>query len=171
MSPPPSLIPRRLTRRHVAFGVLTLALTGVSGAAITLYLQREAIGVRLALDYLRAHGVPAELKLDRLDLGGVSGSLRLGPGAYPDLTVGRMEAEFGALPAPWRGGVRPPPIKALQPDPARAARALARRQVWTSAPCSPWWISRWRPSRPERLRRPTSSSATGGWCSTRRAAR
>ena len=112
-SPSPSLIPRRLGPRHVAFGLLTLALAGVSGTAITLYLQREAIGVRLGLDYLRAHGVPAELKLDRLDLGGVSGSLRLGPSARPDLTVGRMEAEFGALPAPWRG-VRPPPIKALR---------------------------------------------------------
>ncbi len=112
-SPPQTLIPRRPGRRQVAFGLLVLGLAGVSGAAITVYLQREAIGVRLGLDYLRAHGVPAELKLDRLDLGGVSGSLRLGPGARPDLTVGRMEAEFGALPAPWRG-VRPPPIRALR---------------------------------------------------------
>ncbi len=117
-STPPSLIPhrpipRRLGARQVALGLLALALTGVSGAAITLYLQREAIGVRLAMDYLRAHGVPAELKLDRLDLGGVSGSLRLGPGARPDLTVGRMEAEFGAMPAPWRG-VRAPPIRVLR---------------------------------------------------------
>ncbi len=112
-SPPQSLIPRRLGSRHLAFGLVTLALAGVSGAAIGLYLQREAIGVRLGLAYLRAHGVPAELKLDRLDLGGVSGSLRLGPGRRPDFTVGRLEAEFGALPAPWRG-VRPPPIKALR---------------------------------------------------------
>ena len=112
-SPQPILTPRRWGARQLTFGVLTLALAGVSGAAITLYLQREAIGVRLAFDYLRAHGVPADLKLDRLDLGGVSGSLRLGPRARPDLTVGRLEAEFGALPAPW-SGVRPPPIRALR---------------------------------------------------------
>ena len=112
-SPQPIPTSRRWGARQLTFGLLTLALAGVSGAAITLYLQREAIGVRLALDYLRAHGVPADLKLDRLDLGGVSGSLRLGPRARPDLTVGRLEAEFGALPAPW-SGVRPPPIRALR---------------------------------------------------------
>ena len=112
-SPQPIPTSRRWGARQLAFGLLTLALAGASGAAITLYLQREAIGVRLALDFLRAHGVPADLQLDRLDLGGVSGSLRLGPRARPDLTVGRLEAEFGALPAPW-GGVKPPPIRALR---------------------------------------------------------
>ena len=101
-----------LSSRRLALGVLALGAVGVSGAAITVYLQREAIGVRLAFDYLRAHGVPADIRLDRLDLGGASGMVRLGPKGRPDLTVGRMEAQFGALPAPWRG-VRPPPVKAL----------------------------------------------------------
>ena len=101
-----------LTSRRIALGVLALGAVGVSGAAITVYLQREAIGVRLAFDYLRAHGVPADIRLDRLDLGGASGAVRLGPKGRPDLTVGRVEAQFGALPAPWRG-VRAPPVKSL----------------------------------------------------------
>ena len=92
--------------------MLAVGVVALGGGAATLYLQREAIGVRLALDYLRAHGVPAVLHLDRLDLGGASGSVRLGPAGRPDLSVGRVEAQFGALPAPWRG-VRAPPLRAL----------------------------------------------------------
>ena len=111
VAPSPSLRPSG----RLALGALALVAVGVAGGAATLYLQREAIGVRLALDYLRAHGVPAVLRLDRLDLGGASGSMRLGPAAHPDLTVGRVEARFGALPAPWRG-VRAPPLRALSLD-------------------------------------------------------
>ena len=108
---PPARLSGRLSSR-LALGALALAAVGVAGGGATLYLRREAIGVRLALDYLRAHGVPAVLRLDRLDLGGASGAVRLGPAAHPDLTVGRVEARFGALPAPWRG-VRAPPLRAL----------------------------------------------------------
>ncbi len=108
----PFLTPRRLTA-----GVLALGAVGLTAAGVTLYLQREAIGVRLAFDYLRAHGVPAAIHLDRLDLGGVTGSVRLGPADHPDLTVGRLQADFGALPAPWRG-VRAPPLRALHLDQA-----------------------------------------------------
>jgi hypothetical protein len=101
------LISRRLAASGVALGV-----AAVGGAAVTLYVQREAIAVRLAFEYLRAHGVPADIHLDRFDLGGVSGSVRLGPRRRPDLTVRNLQAQFGPLPAPW-GRLRPPPVKSL----------------------------------------------------------
>ena len=111
---PPVVTPPKsaVTPRRLGLGLLTLGAGGLVVAAVVIYLQREAIGVRLAFDYLKAHGVPAAIRLDRLDLGGVAGQVRLGARAHPDLTVGRVEAQFGAPPFSWRG-VQPPPVRVL----------------------------------------------------------
>ena len=101
-----------MSARRLALGVLGLGAGALTAGAVVVYLQREAIGVTLAFDYLKAHGVPAAIRLDRLDLGGVAGQVRLGPPGRPDLTIGRLEARLGSLPSPWRG-VRPPPVRSL----------------------------------------------------------
>ena len=94
-------------------------LAGTSGLVIVvvgagvLYNLRGAIGARLAVDYLARRGVPAEIVIDRIDLGGFVGHGRLGPAADPDLTVDRIEAEFEPIPV-LRSGLAAPRLRSLR---------------------------------------------------------
>ncbi len=100
------------TTRRLAAGGLVLA--AVTGLGLTFaYVERGPIGVWLATDYLRRQGVPATIRIDRLDTGGFSGAVSLGRADDPDLVVDRLDVTFDPLPL-WRGGLAAPRIHAIR---------------------------------------------------------
>ena len=103
-----------------ASGVLVLA------AGLVVWRDREALGARLAVDALRRRGIPATVRITRLDPGGVEGALAIGPPGDPDLTVERFRAEF----APWAatgGGGAPRLTRLVLTHPHLRARWDGRR--------------------------------------------
>lgn len=103
--------PIRLRRRLRAPAVAALLVLGAGAAGLAaLWTGRNAVGVRLAQDYLLREGVPARVRLDRLDAGGAAGSFSLGPADAPALEVDRFEAVF----APGRPWGEAPRLRALR---------------------------------------------------------
>ncbi len=100
MAAPGAPLPRM--RRRLAAGAAVCALLAGIGLA-TLWAERNTLGARWAVDYLRRLGVPAAVTLTRLDARAVEGSLRLGPPGAPALVVEHFRAEF----APPTGLVAP----------------------------------------------------------------
>jgi hypothetical protein len=92
-------------------GVGVVVALGLGAAA--LYSFRGPIGVRLAVNYLAARGVPAAIQIERLDLGGFTGKVRLGPQNDPDLTIDRIELEFAPIPI-LKQGLAAPRIRAMR---------------------------------------------------------
>jgi len=81
------------------FGAAGVGLLIVSAG---LYVSRERISESLARDWLRTHGVSADLKISAISLTGLSAQMSLGNPADPDLTVERLEVGYG-LKGPWSG--------------------------------------------------------------------
>ncbi len=112
MSPP---APARRLRAPAVAGGLALGVLGAGALGLgVLWAQRNAVGVRLAQDYLRREGVPARVRLDRLDAGGAAGSFSLGPAAAPDLQVDHFEAGFEPMFVSGRPWGAPPRLRTLR---------------------------------------------------------
>jgi hypothetical protein len=81
-------------------------------AILTAFALRGPIGERTAIAYLRARGVPAQVRVERLDTSGFSGGVVVGDPSDPDLAVERMEVVFepGLL---WRDGQLAPRIRSV----------------------------------------------------------
>lgn len=98
------------------------------GIPAVLYSQRGPIGTKLAVDYLKARGVPAVIRIDRLGPGGFEGAMTLGPADDPDLVIDRLVVDFDAFPL-LRGGTLAPRIKMVRLVRPRLKATYARGKV------------------------------------------
>ena len=107
----PETKPARRGRLWLFGGAGALTVLVATGAA--LYVFRGPIGVSLAVRYLEGKGVPATVRIDRLDLTGFVGSATLGPKGDPDLSIERLEVEFEPIPI-FKSGLAAPRIRSLR---------------------------------------------------------
>jgi Dicarboxylate transport len=97
-SPPPATL-RLVVGRSVLRWLAGALLLGLVAAVAFVWWQRTALAETIALRALAARGVPASLRVVRLDLAGLEArELRVGDATTPDLTV-----EQATLAWSWRG--------------------------------------------------------------------
>ena len=97
--------------------VATAVVVIVALAVAALYLNRRAAARQVLVGWLDQRGVPADVEVERVELDGVVGRIRIGDPADPDVTVERVEVDY-ALGMPWsRGGlsVTPSRIRLVRP--------------------------------------------------------
>lgn len=95
-----------------------LALTVVVAVALAaLYLNRRAAAREVLVGWLDDRGIDAEVEVERVDIDGFVGRIRIGDPADPDFTVERAEVDY-AVGLPWSSGglgVTPRRIRLIRP--------------------------------------------------------
>lgn len=100
-----------------------LAIAGLICAAViilalsTLYLNRRTAAQNLLTGWLEQRGISAEVSIERLELDGFAGRIRLGDPGDPDVTLERIEVDY-ALGMPWSEsglGFKPDRIRLVRP--------------------------------------------------------
>lgn len=121
MADPTSAESNRSRRARTLARASVIALAaGIGGAAILAggaWLLRRDIAREVATGWLERRGVDAELVVERLELDGFSGTLRAGPDGDPDLSVQRIEIDYG-LNGFWNGrpfGASPTRVRLVRP--------------------------------------------------------
>lgn len=104
------------------------ALATASGAALLLaaglgaaWLGRGPLAEAALERWLAGQGVAADVAFDRVGVDGAAGRVRLGTEAAPDLTVARIEVDYGLI-APWAGGLSLRPSRIVLTEPLLRAR-------------------------------------------------
>lgn len=72
---------------------LLVALVSAS-ALVGLYLARRIIAREALLNWLDARGVLADVDIERFEINGFTGRVRIGPAGSPDFTADRVEAAY-----------------------------------------------------------------------------
>ncbi|MDC7684757.1 YdbH domain-containing protein [Asticcacaulis sp. BYS171W] len=94
-NPPPSgNSPKRRKRRLRAGGWLLLTLWSAAAVGVISYAARKDIAREVAQNWLKAQGIPAELRIDSLSLENVSGRAVLGAAGKPDLVIERFDVDY-----------------------------------------------------------------------------
>lgn len=111
----PSRPPRRARGRRVAI-VILIVLLGVTVLTGLVWLNRRAAAREMLVGWLDQRGVPADVVVERLELDGFSGRVRIGDPDDPDVTIQRVEVDY-AIGLPWSGGlgVTPSRIRLVRP--------------------------------------------------------
>jgi hypothetical protein len=78
---------------------VAVLLAGAAASGFFLYADRREAAEGLAERWLREQGLDGELRVERLDADGFSGSLRIGSVRDPDLAVERVEVDLTLEPA------------------------------------------------------------------------
>lgn len=94
---------------------MVLALLVVLAAL--LYLNRRAAAREVLVGWLDRRGIEADVEVERIELDGFVGRVRIGDADNPDVTVERVEVDY-AVTGPWseRGlGVTPGRIRLVRP--------------------------------------------------------
>ncbi|AQR60844.1 C4-dicarboxylate ABC transporter [Brevundimonas sp. LM2] len=105
--------PRRRLAARVAAGLLILLML-VAGVA---WLNRRAAAREVLVGWLDRRGIEADVTIQRLELTGFVGRVRIGDASNPDVTVERVEVDY-ALGLPWSRqglGVTPSRIRLVRP--------------------------------------------------------
>jgi len=122
-SPSPSTpSPRRTGRGRrsvwrvlgLTFGVVLIVILILLAL---LYLNRRAATRQVLIGWLERQGVEADMKVERVELDGLTASIRIGDPADPDVLVERVEVDY-AIGAPWSKtglSVTPSRIRLLRP--------------------------------------------------------
>lgn len=103
-------------RDRLAVG-LVIAVVLVAVAAAALYLNRKAAARAVLVGWLDQRGIQSDVSVERLEIDGFTGRIRIGDPANPDVVVERVEVDY-ALSMPWsRGGfgVRPGRVRLVRP--------------------------------------------------------
>ncbi|MDQ1155108.1 YdbH domain-containing protein [Brevundimonas sp. SORGH_AS_0993] len=82
-----------------------------------LYLNRRAAARSLLVGWLDERGVPADVEVERIELDGFVGRIRIGDPRNPDVTVERVEVDY-TVGLPWSRtglGVTPSRIRLVRP--------------------------------------------------------
>ncbi|HWQ86960.1 intermembrane phospholipid transport protein YdbH family protein [Brevundimonas sp.] len=112
----PTPVPRRPRGRPVL--IVAGAVLGVLlVVAALLYLNRRAATRQVLIGWLEQQGVDADMQIERLEMDGLVARIRIGDPADPDVTVERVEVDYG-IGAPWsKGGlgVIPTRIRLVRP--------------------------------------------------------
>ncbi|MFY7977600.1 MAG: hypothetical protein ACOVOB_07165, partial [Brevundimonas sp.] len=109
----PDLKPVRRRRVPATASAAVLLFAAGLGA---VWLGRGPLAEAALERWLAAQGVASDVTLDRVGVDGAAGRVRLGPESAPDLTVARIEVDFGLI-APRAGGLslRPSRIALTEP--------------------------------------------------------
>lgn len=106
-------------RRHVRR--LGLVLIGLLVVAVVLtaavYLNRRAVAREVLVGWLDRRGIQADVEVQRLEMDGFVGRIRIGDPRNPDVTVEQVEVDY-ALGMPWSKaglGVTPSRIRLVRP--------------------------------------------------------
>lgn len=97
--------------------ILGVCLVVVLILLTLLYLNRRAATRQVLIGWLERQGVEADMKVERVELDGLTASIRIGDPADPDVVVERVEVDY-AIGAPWSKsglGVTPSRIRLLRP--------------------------------------------------------
>lgn len=106
---------RRMARR--AATVLLLVLILMSLLIAVVWLNRRAAARELLVGWLDQRGIQADVEIERLEMTGFVGKVRVGDAANPDVSVERVEVDY-ALALPWSRtglGVTPSRIRLVRP--------------------------------------------------------
>jgi len=85
--------------------------------AAALYLNRRAAAREVLVGWLERQGVQADVEVERIELDGFVGRIRIGDPRNPDVTVERVEVDY-AVALPWSRtgvGVTPSRIRLVRP--------------------------------------------------------
>ncbi|NBB65987.1 C4-dicarboxylate ABC transporter, partial [Pseudomonas sp. ODNR1LW] len=85
--------------------------------AAALYLNRRAAAREVLVGWLERQGIQSEVEVERIELDGFVGRIRIGDPNNPDVTVERVEVDY-AVAAPWSKtglGVTPSRIRLVRP--------------------------------------------------------
>lgn len=102
--------------RAASLGLLVVALV-IALLIVALYLNRRAAARSLLVGWLDERGVPADVEVERVELDGFVGRIRIGDPRNPDVTVERVEVDY-AIGLPWSHaglGVTPSRIRLVRP--------------------------------------------------------
>ncbi|MFA4891785.1 YdbH domain-containing protein [Brevundimonas sp.] len=112
----PAPVPRRPRGRPVL--IVAGAVLGVLLILVAmLWLNRRAATRQVLIGWLEQQGVDADMQIERLEMDSLVASVRIGDPANPDVTIERVEVDYG-LAAPWsKGGlgVTPTRIRLVRP--------------------------------------------------------
>lgn len=112
----PAPVPRRPRGRPVL--VVASVVLGVLLVLVALlWLNRRAATRQVLIGWLEQQGVDADMQIERLEMDGLVARIRIGDPANPDVTVERVEVDYG-VGAPWsKGGlgVTPTRIRLVRP--------------------------------------------------------
>lgn len=115
---PPGRKGRRQGRLLRAIGIgLAVGLVVLALLAAVAWLNRRAAAREILVGWLDQRGIAAEVEIERLELNGFVGSVRIGDGIHPDVTIRRVEVDY-ALGLPWSSsglGVTPSRIRLVRP--------------------------------------------------------
>ncbi|WP_309627264.1 YdbH domain-containing protein [Brevundimonas sp.] len=115
---PPERKIRRSHRLARAIGVgLAVGLIVLALLAAVAWLNRRAAAREILVGWLDRRGIEADVEIERLELNGFVGSVRIGDERNPDVTIHRVEVDY-ALGLPWSStglGVTPNRIRLVRP--------------------------------------------------------
>ena len=106
---------RRILRAVGVTAVVVLVVLAVLAAA--LYLNRRAAARSILVGWLDQRGIQADVDVERIEMDGFVGRVRIGDPRNPDVTVERVEVDY-ALGLPWSRaglGVTPSRIRLVRP--------------------------------------------------------
>lgn len=109
--------PRARTALRRAMIGLVVALLVVSIGLGLLYLNRRAAARQVLTGWLDQRGIEAQVEVDRFEIDGFVGSIRIGDPNDRDVIVERVEVDY-AVGAPWSStgtGVTPSRIRLVRP--------------------------------------------------------
>ena len=94
---------------RVAATVALILILLIGVAAVLLYLNRRAVARDVLVGWLDQRGIPADVEVERVELDGFVGRIRIGDPNNPDVTVERAEVDYAvAIPGPGRAWASPP---------------------------------------------------------------
>ncbi|WP_298161328.1 YdbH domain-containing protein [Brevundimonas sp.] len=115
---PPGRKRRRQDRLLRAIGIgLAVGLVVLALLAAVAWLNRRAAAREILVGWLDQRGIAADVEIERLDLNGFIGSVRIGDGTHPDVTIRRVEVDY-ELGLPWSSsglGLTPSRIRLVRP--------------------------------------------------------
>lgn len=98
--------------------VLTGVVVGIMVLLAALYLNRRMVAREVLVGWLDRQGIAAEVEVERVELNGFIGRIRIGDPEDPDFLAERVEVDY-SLTAPWSDagfGARPSRIRLVAPS-------------------------------------------------------
>ncbi len=108
--------PRRRLVRKIAIVFLSIVIVLVILLGLA-WLNRRAAAREVLIGWLDRRGVPAQVEVERFELDGFVGRVTIGDRRDPDVTIERVEVDYG-IGAPWSSGglgVKPSRIRLIRP--------------------------------------------------------
>ena len=105
---------RRYRRVLTGFGTVVLIILILAAVA---WMNRRVAAREILVGWLDRRGIEADVSIERLELTGFVGRVRIGDAANPDVTIQRVEVDY-ALGLPWSRqglGVTPSRIRLVRP--------------------------------------------------------